>query len=149
MTVNRRNVGPVRMEALTSLHLEGVPDELEAEVGAVVDRYTRGWAPPWASPKDFAGSLGRALLRRLEVAPGFAVGLHPAVPYGEVRPWRDDGSGLPEDHPRVRFRRDACVLCGVLVLACVLAERRGTPVPPELLAASTRLLSGGHVEVLW
>ena len=48
-----------------------------------------------------------------------------------------------------RYRRDASVLCGVLVLACVLAERRGTPVPPELLAASTRLLSGGHVEVVW
>jgi hypothetical protein len=40
-------------------------------------------------------------------------------------------------------------LCGVLVLACTLAEREGKPVPPPLLAAATRLLSGGYVEVLW
>ena len=133
-----------------------MPYELEQEVLDAVDGYARGtWSsllnevgPPSPTVSTLA-ERGHALLRRLGVAPGYALRLHPAVGYGEVRPWLDDGAGLPARGPRVRYRRDASVLCGVLVLACVLAERRGTPVPPELLAASTRLLSGGYVEVVW
>lgn len=144
------------LAAFTEGMLARVPDELEQEVLDAVDGYVLG---AWSSPLDEAGppsptvptlaGRGHALLRRLGVAPGYALRLHLAVGCGEVRPWLDDGSGLPARGPRVRYRRDASVLCGVLVLACVLAERRGTPVPPELLAASTRLLSGGHVEVVW
>ena len=146
------------LAAFTEGMLARVPDELEQEVLDAVDGYVRG---AWSSLLDEVGPPsptvpgvrrlveGHVLLRRLGVAPGYALRLHPAVGCGEVRPWLDDGSGLPARGPRVRYRRDASVLCGVLVLACVLAERRGTPVPPELLAASTRLLSGGHVEVVW
>lgn len=158
------NMDPDRaLEALRGLGLPSVPDELIEEVGAVVVDHTRGtllgMSPigdrlreatgPQTAWRDFSASLGHALLQALQVAPGYAVTLHPAISYGEVRPWRDDGTGLPVDGPRVRYRRDGTTLCGVLVLACTLAEREGKPVPPPLLAAATRLLSGGYVEVLW
>ena len=148
--IDRLNMDPDRLlAAFSEGMLVQVPDELEQEVLDAVDGYVRDAS---SSLLDEAGPLagrGHALLRRLGGAPGYALRLPPAGGCGEVRPWKDDGSGLPARGPRVRYRRDASVLCGVLVLACVLAERRGTPVPPELLAASTRLLSGGHVEVVW
>lgn len=155
--IDRLNLDPDRLlAALAQGALTQVPGELEQEVLDSVDGYVQGtWSshldeasPPSPTVPTLAGR-GHALLRRLGVAPGYALRLHPAVGCGEVRPWLDDGSGLPARGPQVRYRRDASVLCGVLVLACVLAERRGAPVPPELLAASTRLLSGGHVEVVW